>query len=244
MLRVKVSSLLVLFGVLTLFCWSPAEAEAQLGSRLFRGRCLPRLLQPCPSRFLSRCPTVCDPCQTCLVPPCTDIDCKTCSFKYNDNNKWEYSSYNCDRNCHCPLPTETNPPVVEITDDCIQIGTEMSDRAFKLELENGTGNFKRFYFEVPQNAVDDEIWEYTIKLQYASWIVKIHNSPTNPSMCTAGISSLPKKKSRFTYKGVLTDRLHANYDCHGHVYFYNVTNPVGPSTNKYVHVDITRLQLP
>lgn len=254
MLRVNVRSLVVLVGVLSLFCGSPAEAEAQLGSRLFRGRCLPRLFQqcppqcpqpcPCPCPCLSRGPSMvfgCDPCPTYLIPPCTGIDCKTCSFSYNGDNKWEYDYYDCDKSCHCPLPTEINPSVVKGTMDCFQIPSAMSDRAFALELEDARRDFKKFFFTVPDDADDNEAWEYMIYMRNAKWKVKIHNAPSGTvDLCTASVSPLSPKTSRFT-RHVATERSHDVANCHEHIFSYLVTNSSGQSTNKYVHVQITRL---
>ncbi len=123
MLRVNVRSLVVLVGVLSLFCGSPAEAEAQLGSRLFRGRCFPRLFQQCPPQCPQPCPSSsrgpsmvfgCVPYDPCQCPTNCFIDvkcaCGDCTYYYDSQAQaWRYRALSCVSNCSCELPTVTAP---------------------------------------------------------------------------------------------------------------------------------------
>jgi hypothetical protein len=154
-----------------------------------------------------------------------------CSFSYNGDNKWEYDYYDCDKSCHCPLPTETNPSVVKGTMDCFQIPSAMSDRAFALELEDARRDFKKFFFTVPEDAHDNEAWEYMIYMRNARWKVKIHNAPSGTvDLCTASVSPLSPKTSRFT-RSVTTERAHDVANCHEHIFSYLVTNSSGRMEN-------------
>lgn len=236
MLRVKVRSLLILLGVLALFSWSPADAEAQLGSRLFRGRCLPRLFhacpQPCPCRPIVACPSPCaNPCQQ----RCENVKCGCCEFALN-GNVWRWVSYDCKAGCECHLPTSEGGyrPI-----GCQTIQNTPAPGNFQLRLEgNVRNNYHRFAFTLP---VTNSSWEYFIQTGEVHWSVNVElkNVNENPPMgCnTAGEGQPPPKWSKFFHSSGEASSQHTEGDCV--LYHYDCTRNGSPMK---VFVTVRRVQ--
>lgn len=193
MLRLNSNRWLALLGLLVVFSWAPADAEAQRILRFFRGRQLAESVRP------SECQSAPTP-VTYVAMERDENKCKTCSFIYdNSKNAWVYTSYTCVPYCHCPLPTETG--IVEFTNNvpCTPFVVP-TENSFVIELEMLDGTMNAFRYMLPATNPNDtrkyiiDVKDARGRRQYG-WSIEISRGSGEAEPCAVIPSDPPIEKS-------------------------------------------------